>query len=59
MGDDELWRETATALALRIRRRELSAAEVVDAHLSRIAAVNPALNAIVTLDREGALRRCR
>ena len=55
MGDDELWRETATALALRIRRRELSAAEVVGAHLSRIEEVNPELNAIVTLDREGAL----
>jgi amidase len=38
-----------------IRRRELSATEVVSAHLSRIEAVNPELNAIVTLDREGAL----
>ena len=55
MGDDELWRQTATELALRIRRRELSATEVVGAHLARIDAVNPELNAIVTLDREGAL----
>ena len=52
---NELWRETATALATLIRRRELSAAEVVRAHLERIDAVNPELNAIVTLDREGAL----
>ena len=52
---DELWRQTATELALRIRRRELSATEVVGAHLARIDAVNPELNAIVTLDREGAL----
>src|SRR5262245_2606491 len=51
----ELWQETATALAARIRRRELSAAEVVRAHLERIDDVNPATNAIVTLDREGAL----
>jgi amidase len=51
----ELWRETASALAEKIRRRELSAAEVMRAHLARIDAVNPEINAIVTLDREGAL----
>jgi amidase len=51
----ELWSETAGALAEKIRRRELSAAEVVRAHLARIDAVNPELNAIVTLDPEGAL----
>ncbi|HET8754747.1 MAG TPA: amidase [Solirubrobacteraceae bacterium] len=52
---DELWGQTATALAARIRAREVSAAEVMRAHLARIDAVNPDLNAIVTLDREGAL----
>ena len=41
MGDDELWRETATALAAAIRARELSAAEVMRAHLDRIHGVNP------------------
>jgi amidase len=51
----ELWRETASALAEKIRRRELSATEVVRAHLARIDEANPELNAIVTLDREGAL----
>src|SRR4051812_2426372 len=51
----ELAMETARGLAAAIRRREVSAAEVVDAHLERIAARNPALNAIVTLDPEGAL----
>src|SRR5262245_49530539 len=51
----ELWRETAGALAARIRRRELSAVEVIRAHLARIDEVNPELNAIVTLDPEGAL----
>jgi amidase len=51
----ELWRETASALAERIRRRELAAAEVMRAHLARIDAANPEINAIVTLDREGAL----
>jgi len=31
----------------------------MSAHLERIAAVNPALNAIVTLDAEGALAAAR
>jgi amidase len=38
-----------------VRARELSSRELVQAHLDRIAAVNPVLNAIVTLDAEGAL----
>ncbi|MFF4954625.1 amidase [Streptomyces chattanoogensis] len=45
----------ATDLAARLRRRELSAREVVQAHLDRIEQVNPAVNAIVTVDPEGAL----
>ncbi|MCL4835871.1 MAG: amidase [Caldilineaceae bacterium] len=40
---------SATELARRIREREVSSAEVVEAHLRRIAQVNPALNAVVTL----------
>src|SRR3979411_352143 len=43
----EIWQLSATELAQRIARRQLSSAEVVDAHLARIAAVNPALNAVV------------
>jgi amidase len=43
----EIWQLSATDLAQRIARRELSAVEVVNAHLARIDAVNPALNAIV------------
>ena len=38
-----------------IRARELSSREVVEAHLERIAAVNPVVNAIVTLDPAAAL----
>jgi amidase len=53
-GDIPLCHETATALAQRIRSRELSAVEVMDAHLARIERVNPELNAIVTLDADGA-----
>ena len=47
----------ATELARAIRAREVSAVEVLDAHLAQIARHNPALNAVVTLDAEGARRR--
>ncbi len=40
-----------------MRSRELSSVEVVSAHLNRIAEVNPALNAIVTLAPEEALEQ--
>jgi amidase len=43
----EIWQSSATELAQRIATRELSSIEVVNAHLARIEAVNPALNAIV------------
>jgi amidase len=44
---DELWRRSALELAAMIRGGEVKAAEVVDAHLERIDAVNPHLNAII------------
>jgi amidase len=50
-----MWGLSACELAAGIRARRFSAREVVEAHLGRIAAVNPRLNAIVTLDAEGAL----
>jgi amidase len=50
---------SATELARRIQARELSACELLDAQLARIASVNPRLNAIVTLDAEGAQARAR
>ncbi len=46
---------TARDLAGSIRRRELSAREVVAWHLDRIAEVNPQINAIVSLRPEAAL----
>jgi amidase len=52
----QLWQLTATELAARLRGGEVSAVEVMEAHLARIEAVNPSVNAIVTLDAEGALR---
>ena len=46
---------TARQLAAAIRTRELSAREVVTWHLERIEAVNPRVNAIVTVRPEAAL----
>src|SRR6202048_3480660 len=48
----------ATKLAELIRTREVSPVEVVQAHLDRIEAVNPKLNAIVTV-ADGALEAAR
>lgn len=48
---------SATELARRIRSREVSATEVLEAHLARIDRKNPDLNAIVTLDEDGARAR--
>jgi amidase len=45
----------AHELARRIREREVSAVEVVTAHLERIAALDGRIGAIVELDAEGAL----
>src|SRR5689334_19152946 len=44
-----MWGRTATELAAGLRSREFSAREVMESHLERIAAVNPRVNAIVTL----------
>ncbi len=46
----------ATTMAALIANRQLSSREVVQAHLDRIAEVNPAINAIVTLSADDALR---
>ena len=45
----ELWRLSATELARKIAAKEASSLEVIEAHLERIEAVNPKLNAIVRL----------
>jgi amidase len=46
---DELTSLSATELAARIKRKQVSAREVLEAHLTRIERVNPTVNAIVTL----------
>jgi amidase len=56
---DELAYMSATELALRIRRRDLSPVEVVDAFIARIKARNPTINAFVYLGFEDARRRAK
>jgi aspartyl-tRNA(Asn)/glutamyl-tRNA(Gln) amidotransferase subunit A len=46
----------ATTLAELIRTKQISAREVVQAHLDRISSVNPKINAVVTLAAEDALQ---
>ncbi|WP_308416753.1 amidase family protein [Streptomyces sp. AJS327] len=52
--EGELWTWEATALAAAVRTGELSAREVVDSHLERIAAVNPQVNALAQLQGDRA-----
>src|SRR3954470_1998570 len=49
VGCCAVWGRTATELAAGLRAREFSAREVMESHLERIEAVNPRVNAIVTL----------
>src|SRR5262245_46208904 len=46
-----------SALADALRRREIGCVELLDHYLARIARLNPALNAVVTLDVERARAR--
>ncbi len=50
---------STTQLAAAIRAGEVSATEVLEAHLAQIATHNPALNAVVTMDAEQAHKRAR
>ena len=45
----ELWRLGAADLAAAIRTRQVTSREVLEAHLARVAAVNPQVNAITTV----------
>lgn len=55
MNTGELWRASAGELAAAIRSKQASSREVVEAHLARIAAVNPAINAVTVVLSEPAL----
>lgn len=57
MQNKGLCEQSLTKLAELIRNREVSAVEVVEAHLEQISRLNPALNAIVTLVPEPELSK--
>jgi amidase len=59
MENQEICFRTATELTRRIRAKELSATEVMEAHLTQIERVNPKVNAIVTFLPEQALQQAR
>ncbi len=57
MSSQEICFLTATELARRIRGKDLSAREVMEAHLAQIERVNPKVNAIVTLLPDQAMEQ--
>ena len=59
MSDKTLVRQSARELARLIRTRAVSPLDVLDAHLDVIAALNPKLNAIVTLAADQARENAR
>src|SRR5271156_3973335 len=59
MSEDNLTRKSARELARMIRTRAVSPVEVLDAYLKVIEALNPKLNAIVTLVADQARERAR
>jgi amidase len=59
MPNQEICFLSATEMARRIRAKELSAIEVMEAHLEQIERVNPKVNAIVTFLPEQALEEAR
>jgi amidase len=56
---DALWRRSASELAQLIRSGQVSSVEVVEAHLERIEAVNPQLNAVVQVLADQALEAAK
>ena len=50
---------SAVSMAEKIKRKELSALELIDAHLARIEELNPTLNAFVQIDAAGARQQAR
>ncbi|MGA6958021.1 MAG: amidase, partial [Candidatus Acidiferrales bacterium] len=56
---DDLVYSSLVEMAADIRLRTISATELVEAHLSRIARLNPKLNAYVHVDAAGARRQAQ
>jgi amidase len=58
-GNSSLCFESATSLADLIRKKKLSARELLEAHLKQIERVNPKVNAIVTLVADQAMAKAK
>ena len=54
-----LWEETAQTIALKVQRREVSAEEVTQSALDRLARVNPSINAVVDCFDQEALNEAQ
>jgi amidase len=54
-----LWEETAQKITLKIQRREISAEEVTQSALDRLASVNPSINAVVDRFDQDALHEAQ
>ena len=50
---------TAKQLASAIRSKKIGCLELLDLYLARIEKFNPALNAVIAVDRDGARKRAR
>ena len=57
MSNTEICYQTAVEMARRVKTREISARELLEAHLEQIERVNPQVNAICTLVADRALRQ--
>ena len=57
MSSIDAWRLSATDLAARIKRREITALQATESVLARIDAVNPRINALAWVSHESALAR--
>ena len=47
--------QSASELVQQLRNKDISAVDLLEAHLDRIGAVNPDINAVVTLDEDLSL----
>jgi amidase len=57
--DEDICFQSAVEMARRIRAKQISSRELLEAHLKRIERINPTVNAIVTLVAEQAMEQAR